>query len=167
MLGLDLPFTRTADIRGQIRSPLLLELYDYWVRLGGNGQLPRRRSFDPLGLSAPVWPRLFLIETAAHIEACRVKVLGTYLVCAYGREFTGCRCTDSEIPRFSQSTTCRLLKAIMARPAPQYAFAETNFRFNNEYKHCEQILLPLADANGQLDAVVGAIEFPGFRSTCL
>ncbi|MBL8805565.1 MAG: PAS domain-containing protein [Rhodospirillales bacterium] len=166
MLALDLPFTRTADIRGRIRCPHLLELYEYWARMADGGRLPQRRRFDPLELSGPVWPRLFLIETASRPEECRVRVLGTYLVGAYGREFTGCRCTDAEIPRFSKSTTYRLLRDILHEKTPQYAYAETQFRFNDDYRHCEQVLLPLADDHGGLAAAVGAIDFPGLRSGC-
>jgi hypothetical protein len=38
-------------MRDMIHHPLLLELYDYWVVLGGARGLPRRADFDPFKLT--------------------------------------------------------------------------------------------------------------------
>ena len=152
------------EIATSIRHPALAALYAYWQRLGGgDGVMPKRRAFDPVDLDPSVWPRLFLIATSDRRESCEVRVQGTYMVEAYGRDFTGMHCNDAEIPHFGRSNTARLLENLIREHAPQYDFGSTNFRFYDDYRICEQVLLPLADETGALCAAIGAVDFPAFR----
>jgi hypothetical protein len=152
---------RPAEIRARIRHRALATLYDYWRALAPEG-MPRRRDFDPVGLPGEVWPRLYLVKTGPRVEECQLRVLGTYIVAAYGRDFTGRHCNDGEIPRFSVSNTAGLLDRLLREPAARHHFGKTSFRFFDDYRTCEQVLLPLADDTGRLCAAIGAVDFPSF-----
>ena len=135
-------------------------LFAYWDALPKFLDSPRKTDFDPVDLAVKVWPRLFMVDILEGQNEYRLRLLGTYLVEAYGRDFTGARFVDSEIPNVTRSQTYRLLGDLVATQKPQHYLGPTEFRFITDYAICEQILLPLVDDKGRIAHVVGAIDFP-------
>lgn len=74
--------------RAQLIVPEQRQLYDYWLELAAQNAMPRRADFNPARL-----PRLLsgisLIDVAADVSQCRVRLAGTRLREIYDREVTG------------------------------------------------------------------------------
>jgi len=139
----------------------LATLCRHWESLTADGKPPARRLFSPVDLPGDVWAHLFLIEFLEGAGSYRLRLMGGYLVSAYGQDFGGRRLTDDEIPGISQTATCRLLDDIAATSLPQYYLGPTRMRFRDFESIVEQVLLPLSDeTTGQIVAAIGAINYP-------
>jgi hypothetical protein len=145
------------------RHASLRQLLDYWLRLKGDRSRPRKREFDPVDLPPRVLPRLFLIEFLEGAGNYRLRLMGTYLRDTYGREFTWCHLVDEEMPGVTKSDTYQLLGVMARTGEPQYSLGPTRFRFFDTYSLVEQVLLPLADDEGQLGFAIGAVDYPDMR----
>lgn len=147
-----------------MKHPALIGLKAYWDSLRNGDQPPSKRSFDVLGLPTEIWPRLFMIDKLANKPDFRIRILGSYLVAAYGQDFKGKLLTDDEIPCITNSITYHLLGNVLKNRDSEYYFGRTDFRFTSQYAETEQILLPLVCEQGLVSVIVGAIDFPGFQS---
>ena len=145
-----------------IRHPLLKLLFEHWEALEAPGGIALKSRFDPIDLPAALWPRLHMIRIPEDDSTCRNAVLGGYVVGAVGRDFTGRRLLDSEIPGVTRSVTYGLLQRLLADPVPQYHFGPSRFARASRFAAHEQILLPLADATGRVNAAIGALDYHGF-----
>jgi hypothetical protein len=141
----------------------LRQLLDYWQRLKRDRSMPHKREFDPVDLPPRVLPRLFLIEFLEGAANYRLRLMGTYLRDTYGREFTGCRLVDDEMPGVTRSMTYQLLGVMARTGEPQYSLGPNRFRFFDTYFLVEQLLLPLADDSGRLAFAIGAVDYPDVR----
>ncbi len=73
-------------MRDQIGHPLLVELYDYWERLRGEGALPRRADFDPAAIPR-LLPYLIINEVERAADGrmrFRIRLEGQAVVEARG-----------------------------------------------------------------------------------
>ena len=145
------------------RHASLRQLLDYWQRLKRDRRMPCKREFDPLDLPPRVLPRLFLIEYLEGAANYRLRLMGTYLRDAYGREFTWRRLIEEEMPGVTKTMTYQLLGVMMKTGEPQYNLGPDRFRFFDTYSLVEQVLLPLADDNGRLGFAIGALDYPDMR----
>jgi hypothetical protein len=145
-----------------VLNPLLVTLYRYWRSLAPAGEVPRKCAFNPIDLPGAVWPRIFLLDILEGRQNYRVRLLGTYLVDACGRDLTGLHLVESEIPRIERSATWRMLPALVVEREPQYYFGPTSFRFGDVYQRIEQILMPLADDYGDVRYALGGLDFLEF-----
>lgn len=69
-------------------SPKFRELMAYWDRKRGTRAMPRRADIDPLEIPKHLgW--LIIVEVLAEPERFRFRLVGTKVVDAYGRDFTG------------------------------------------------------------------------------
>lgn len=148
--------------RPEIKSPLLEILFEYWEKLAANVGVPQKTIFNPIDVPGTVWPRIFIIDILEGVRNYRVRLLGTYLVDAYGQDFTGCNMNDGEIPRITQSATYRLLPKLQSSGLPQHYFGPTPFRYTDSYREVEQVLMPLADPIGRIAYAVGGVDYLGF-----
>ena len=89
-----------------------------------------------------------------------LKVHGSYLVNAIGKDFTGCRYVESEIPGCTRSSAYAMLNAISAMGLPQHYLGTTIFRRSDWHKDVEQVMLPLVGDDGCVSSVVGALDYP-------
>ncbi|MCZ8310003.1 MAG: PAS domain-containing protein [Magnetospirillum sp.] len=148
--------------RPEIKCQLLETLFGYWESLNSRAGIPEKLSFNPIDIPGLVWPRIFMIDILEGLRNYRVRLLGTYLVDAYGQDFKGCRLDDDEIPRITQSATYRLLPKLQLSGKPQYFFGTTPFRYTDSYREVEQVLMPLADSTGRIAYAVGGVDYRGF-----
>ena len=146
----------------KINNILITDVLSYWRSLAPRDSIPFKDAFDPLGLRPLALPRVFLIDILAEERSYRLRLQGTYLVNAYGVDFTGRYMNDSEIPNVTKSRTYRLLHQIVASGEPQYDMGPTSFRFTDYYTDVEQVVMPLTDRSGRITHVVGAVDYPGY-----
>jgi hypothetical protein len=145
-----------------IRNRHIAEVYTYWRSLAPSNALPAKSSFDPIGLPPAALPRVFMIDNLVGSSNYRLRLLGSYLVNAYDRDFTGHDLIDSQIPNVTRSRTFRLLNEMLSTRLPQYDIGPTVFRFNDRYTTVEQVLLPLTDEAGCIAFAVGAVDYPDY-----
>jgi len=156
--------TGQSSVKALVQHPLLKELYEYWERAGASGGRALKSKFDPVDLPAALWPRLHMIDVPERrVGSCRNRLLGTYVVDAVGKDFTGRRLVDDEIPSVSTSITYRLLQQLLASAQPQHYLGPPSFELSNRFAAHEQILLPLFDGAGALVVAVGALDYQGFE----
>jgi hypothetical protein len=142
-----------------IASEPVRALAAHWSILARDGHAPRRERFTPLDLPARGWKHLFLLDVDPASHEIRCRVHGTYLVEAAGRDFTGMRMIESEIPGCTRTALYPLVKRLIETGRPQYYKGPTLFRPPNWQRDVEQVLCPLTDAHGRLCAAIGAVEY--------
>ena len=79
--------------RAQLVVPEQRQLYDYWLELAGDAGLPKRSAFNPSRLPR-LLPGISLIDVAADLSQCRVRLAGTRLRDMFDREITGLAVCD-------------------------------------------------------------------------
>lgn len=78
----------SSGFRSRIEDPVLLDLYDYWLRHQHDGKLPARRDIDPIELGG-LLPYVVLAEYVDGGSRIRYRLVGTNMVQYWGRDFTG------------------------------------------------------------------------------
>jgi hypothetical protein len=148
----------TLATAAAILRPELRAIWDLWHRLPRTGPFPAKSAFSPHLPPPQALPRLFLIDIGAT-GTFRVRLMGTYLVSALGRDFTGQPMDERTMPGFTSSVAHQLLTAMQALPRPLHYLGPTSFRTSDHYRECEMVLLPLVDAMGVVAHAIGAIDY--------
>jgi len=138
-------------------------LWSYWHRLARESRPPPKSRFDVVDLPADSWSRLILFDVLEGANSYRVRVMGTYLVEAYGSDFTGCLLVDSAIPRVTNSASYKLLPRVVESRAPQHYLGPCGFRLGPGFDDVAMVLLPLTDAGGRVAYAIGSIHYPSYR----
>ena len=152
-----------SGLEERIRHPLLKELFRYWSQLRASDGMARKSRFDPADLSTALWPRLHIVDIPRGDAVCRCRLLGTYLVDAIGRDFTGQPLADAAVPGISGSITYELLQKLRSNGEPQHYYGPPKLPLATQIAMHEQVLLPLHDEGGGVIAAVGAVNYEGFR----
>ncbi len=137
-------------------------LWSYWHRLAGGAPPPKSR-FDIVDLPTGSWSRLIMFDVLDGTNSYRVRVMGTYLVEAYGADFTGRLLVDSAIPRVTRSASYKLLPRVVETRAPQHYLGPCGFQIGPGFDDVAMILLPLTDTVGLITYAIGSIHYPSFQ----
>ena len=149
-------------LRRSVNAPIRMVLM-YWLGLHDGERPPARQQFDPVDLPSRTLPYLFLLERIPG-PGWRLRLAGSHLVDALGRDFTGCELVDEQIPGVSLSRTVRLLNQMAETGLPGHFHGRSTFRFRDNYDDHEQVLLPFRDREtGLIEAVLGAIVYEGLQ----
>jgi len=148
---------------GSIQNLPLRRLFDYWAGLASGDAVPLERQLDIANLPPKTRAHMLAIAILDGERNYRVTMLGSYLVAVYGRDYTGCRLVDEEIPRVTRSITYALLDRLARDRRPLCYHGPSGFRFAGFDSPHEQIMMPLCDDAGRIVAAVGAIDFPDAR----
>lgn len=143
----------------EIDSEPVQALATHWSTLAKNGRPPLRERFTPLDLPARGWKNLYLLDVGPRSGEFRLRVHGTYLVDAAGTDFTGRRLNEDEIPGCTRTALYGMLPRAVSPGLPQYYKGETLFRMPDWMRGVEQVMCPLADAQGRVVSIIGAVEF--------
>jgi hypothetical protein len=79
--------------RAQLIVPEQRQLYDYWLEVAGANAMPCRADISPSRLPR-LLPGISLVDVAADMDQCRVRLAGTRLRDIYDLEVTGMRVAD-------------------------------------------------------------------------
>jgi hypothetical protein len=74
--------------RAQLVVPEQRQLYDYWLACGSGKDLPVRADIKPSEIPR-LLPYVSLVDVAADLCQCRIRLAGTRLRDVYDREITG------------------------------------------------------------------------------
>lgn len=142
-------------------NPAIRMGLEFYITVHPGDRLPQRRLLDPVALPPALLPHLFVIDVLPGGAGFRMRLMGTHQVGAYGRDFTGRRLVDAEIPGISRSATYAMLEPVARRGEPGYFRGPTAFRFQDDYETHEQVLLPFAGEGAEVAMICGVIHFEG------
>jgi hypothetical protein len=70
-------------------DPVLGPALAYWLRQRGASSMPRKRDIDPTEISPKILPKMQIIDVLDGGARFRYRLVGTALVEANGRDYTG------------------------------------------------------------------------------
>jgi hypothetical protein len=127
----------------KIDDPILLGLYEYWKRKRGARRMPSRRDIDPTELLASALPYIAIAEFIEGGTRVRLRLAGSELERAFGRNLTGVSPEDVMTGGYRNFIN-GLLQDVRKHKAPIYS--ESVFRWDREnFRNTRRLYMPLGD----------------------
>ena len=123
-------------------DPILDEAYQHWITRCP-GKIPARREIDPTTLPPRIIPYLVLAEYEDDQGTVIYRIVGDQMVRRFGRNFTGCRLTET-----AQGTYFEFLQGIFRQSlrSRRPIYSESVFRWDADgWAHTRRVMMPLAD----------------------
>jgi len=144
-----------------VRHPGLAELFRYWRSLAPLGEVPRRRSIDPIDLRAML-SNLQLLEIGATPDDLRYRLAGGLIVEAFGFEPTGltrgeikrARVARDRHPEFDRAS--RETHEVAARRLVAYTHDHMT-SYARDYLAYARLNLPVSEDGVRCTGVFGAL----------
>jgi hypothetical protein len=147
--GLSLKFDYRSD-------PILKAALEYWRRLRGLGELPRRRDIDPTTLPK-LLPHLQLIDVVESGTRFRYRLVGTALVTAFGKEYTG-KHLDELFKGERLAYATHVYSTVCARRRP--VFLRNRYSTTKDVAMtANRLYMPLSDDGCSVNIILGALTF--------
>ena len=123
------------------RHQALRELYAYWDSKRGNGFAPPRRAIDPAEMRG-LLPFIVLIDVVGLPPRFRIRLAGTKVVEAFGREITGLYVDEMDLDAVEHVVLTDLAEVVRdGRPN----LAEREYTRNDgRHMKYERLVLPLS-----------------------
>jgi hypothetical protein len=137
--------TTAPDTGGRLEPHVLAALRAHWTRMcDKRGTMPTREDFDPVSVP-PLLANLWLFERLGLSGVYRVRLAGTAICEALGRELTGYRLDAFPLPGFGASLAM-CIDGCIARGGPfRASFGPVvDARVPNPIGRCEHLAVPLA-----------------------
>jgi hypothetical protein len=140
-----------------IRSPLVREGFDYWLRKRGNDAMPARSSIDPLLEVPHLCGMIILQEIRRDPLDFRYRLVGSMVRSHLQADRTGCWMSDLEFQRspnpiwFAHALVAESGEPIFLKPpyvGPHAAFLDV-----------EGVILPLAEDRRTPDRLILFVDF--------
>ncbi len=143
-------------------SARLKRVIAVWAGLPTIDDVPRRDAFSPALLDPRDLPYIVLLDVLDGGEDFRFRLAGTEVVHAVGFEFTGVRLSEKrdelDVPELIDSyRTC----VASRRPL---VYSGTLARFDKQFVAYERVTLPLADSDGTVSRLLGALDFGSYEN---
>ncbi|MEQ9331206.1 PAS domain-containing protein [Thalassobaculum sp.] len=152
------PSLETAsEILRESRNPALRSLLEYWISIHPGDRLPARRHFDPLAVKQAL-PSLVLTDVERDPYRFKVRLMGTAVVSAMGKDLTG-RYLDEAWPDAQDQPLIvdRIEVARSGQPSYRYGLTPTKFRL--DFAPIERIYLPLAVDGERVDMILSMMIY--------
>lgn len=138
-------------------SALLRRVWEVWRGLPRSGDLPRRADFSPSLLAPEDLRFIVMVEVIDDGADFAYRLVGTGVVQAVGKEFTGLKLSDHldehEVPELFAD-----YRRAVAQRAPTL-FHGGMLRFDKDWLAYERLSLPLVDEAGRVSVLLGAADF--------
>ena len=134
-------------------NPRFLELKAYWDRKRGSRPMPARGDIDPLELRGHLGS-LVLIDVLPGMTDFRMRLVGTTIAEAYGRDSTGKTLLDLKPADINYWRFCvELYRAVAERKI--VARSRGSLRtVGRDYRHFDALLLPLDAGDGTVGRIL-------------
>lgn len=143
---------RAAEILRSAQNPRLRDLVGYWCRIHPGTRLPARRDFDPV--QVPQALRSIALTDVEHDPwRFRVRLMGTAVVQAFGRDFTG-RYLHEALDGFEQSYVYSQRVEVAGSGLPRYHHGYGTLPFKLDFAPIERVYLPFADDGTTVDVIL-------------
>jgi hypothetical protein len=141
----------TYDYRA---DPVLGPALGYWVRKRGDRSMPRRRDIDPAEITR-LLPNLQLIDVDG--DRYRYRLVGTALVEAFGRDYTG-KYPHELFTGLRCDFVCALYRSV--RDARRPMFNRSRYHTTKDVDMvANRLYLPLSEDDRQVSMLLGAFSF--------
>lgn len=144
---------RGAGILATIRDGAMRDLMRYWLRIHPGTQLPARRDFDPAAVPHAL-RSISLTDVERDPWRFRLRLMGTSVVEAFGRDFTG-RYLHEALEGFEQSYPYAHRVEVAERGMPSYWHGYGTLPFRLDFAPIERIYLPFAADGARVDVILG------------
>ena len=141
------------EILAEARADQLCELVRYWISIHPGDALPGRRDFDPAAVPMALG-NLVLTDVERDPYRFRVRLMGTAVVAAMGKDFTG-RYLDDAFPDVRTTLIHQDRVAVAETGLPSYHFGRSSTPFKLDFAPIERIYLPLASDGVTVDQILG------------
>lgn len=144
-----------GDLVSEYRTdPILRAALAYWQKLCAGRRMPSRRDFDPAAVPL-LLPHLQLIDRVSG--RYRYRLVGTELVQAFGRDYTG-QFPDEMFANDRGQFICRVYDAV--RAAQQPMFLRSHYVGTRRVDFiANRLYLPLSDDGSEVNMILGALTF--------
>lgn len=140
----------------QFEDPSLAPLLAYWQRKREGVALPSRHDIDPVELKEHLG-NLCLVEVLGPPLRLRYRLVGTNITRIMHREATG-RCFDELYPVEILPSYLAAYEHLIATRQPLRCYGQSTYPDQNLYRY-EILNMPLADADGPVNMVIGKLVF--------
>ncbi|MBU6299240.1 MAG: PAS domain-containing protein [Alphaproteobacteria bacterium] len=134
----------------------LVKLAAHCERLAGGRDMPYRRDFRASQVPW-VFESLFLLDVLHDENDYYFRLTGGLMEKAYGATLTGQRLSAIAGAGLQESLRASY-DTVVATRAPLYVRGK--YRWPNREMEVERLLIPLADADGRLSTILGAVHAP-------
>jgi hypothetical protein len=134
--------------------PILGSALDYWLRIRGGRAMPARRDIEPADVPA-LLPHLQLVDIVAG--RFRYRLVGTALVEAFGRDYTG-QYPDEMFESARGPYICNVFTTVREARRPIYLRSHYVTTRNVELV-AERLYMPLSQDGTEVDMILGALAF--------
>ncbi len=142
--------------RAQLVVPEQRQLYDYWLNCASGKAMPVRGDINPADIPR-LLPYVSLVDVAADLCRCRIRLAGTRLRDVYDREITGLCIEDLDLgPKPDYWMAAYRHTAQDGKPTQGIVRGP---RVNKEHLVQYWIKLPLAAAEGQGVAMILCLDY--------
>lgn len=131
----------------EIASPVLRDLYLYWLGKWQGPRMPTRADIEPLEIPT-LLPLVYLVDVEGDPRRFRFRLIGTRIVAWLGRDLTGAYLSDPTARRYAAV-------ADSGRPAYDALNAAGKEGRHGSY---QRLLLPLAGEEGGVAMLLGGIQ---------
>jgi hypothetical protein len=145
----------------QFEDPTLGPLLAYWQSKCRDGGLPSRHDIDPVELKEHLG-NLCLVEVLGPPLRLRYRLVGTNITRLMHRDATG-RCFDELYPAEALPSYLAAYEQLIATRQPLRCYGLSTYPDQNLYRY-EILNMPLADASGSVNMVIGKLVFHRHRA---
>ena len=138
-------------------SPRLNAFHTYWQGLATADVLPAYRDFDVVRAPRELLPHLILLDVLDGGRDFRYRVVGTAVVEAIGRDFTG-ETVNEYRHRHEPPAVAEGYRRVRDTGAPDL-YRGTLESVGKEFIAYERLALPLAGDDGQVGFILACFEF--------
>lgn len=138
-------------------DPILGRALAYWAGKRGGRSMPRKRDIDPIDIPLKILPNLQIIEVIDGGARFRYRLIGTALVEAYGKDFSGI-IVDELFPDDRLNFVQEIYRSVCASRAPIFSRNKYHTPRNAEL-FSMRVYMPLSEDNLAVHHILGAMHF--------
>ena len=149
--------TKAKCILGAVADGLIRELVSYWLRIHPGDGLPGRQNFDPVDVPR-LLPHLLLTDVHGPPYRFRARVVGTAVVEAIGKDFTGAY-LDEALPGFADTSGAADRVDVVETGLPSYRCGLATMPFPLDFAPIERVYLPFASDGRKVDLILAGMVY--------
>ncbi|HXC28690.1 MAG TPA: PAS domain-containing protein [Stellaceae bacterium] len=138
-------------------DPVLGPALSYWTGKRSGRSMPRKRDIDPIEIPPKILPNLQIIDAIDGGARFRYRLIGTALVEAYGRDFSG-RIVDELFPDGRLDFVQSLYRSVCTSKAP--IFSRNKYHTPRDVDlFSMRIYMPLSEDGVAVQHILGVMRF--------
>ncbi|WP_339713531.1 PAS domain-containing protein [uncultured Sneathiella sp.] len=139
-----------------LSPPSLLKIRDYWVTLRGSRKMPSRPEFNPAAIVRYL-PYLTLVDVVENPLRFRYRLIGTRITDLAGRDSTGKWLNEELYGDKTEDILWAYTKCVTEKTP--IAVRELVQFVDKTWVTIDVALFPFGDEKGNIDIVLGAVDF--------